>query len=158
MHDWFTRSGQGAGGEYRYVASDQSQGNVRLYGFSRKETTFTEDGGDHRPAGEQQLPGDRRRPTRRSARGCAPARYVDYFSDILTQQLYNQNIYQATQSRRTIEGSLSGTFGVTSTSAHFQRNEYLTGHDVVERLRQHAAACRPASRRRCSSARRSTRR
>ena len=53
--------------------------------------------------------------------------FVDYFSDIVTQQLYNQNVYQATQSRRTIEGSLSGSFGVVSANAHFQRNEYLTG-------------------------------
>ena len=125
VHDWYTRSGWGGGGEYRYVASDQSQGNVRLYGFSRNETTFTEDGVTSvLPASNSfQMTGTANQTigTRLRARG-----YVDYFSDILTQHLYNQNIYQATQSRRTIEGSLSGTFGVTSTSAHFQRNEYLT--------------------------------
>ena len=125
VHDWYTRSGQGAGGEYRYVASDQSLGNVRLYGFSRSETTFTEDGVTSvLPASNSfQVTGtaNQRIGARLRARG-----YVDYFSDIVTQHLYNQNIYQATQSRRTIEGSLSGTFGVTSASAHFQRNEYLT--------------------------------
>ena len=126
VHDWYTRSGQGAGGEYRYVASDRSQGNVRLYGFSRKETTFTEDGDTNTlPANNSfQVTGTANQSigTRLRARA-----YVDYFSDILTQQLYHQNIYQATQSRRTIEGSLSGNFGVTSTSVHFQRNEYVTG-------------------------------
>ena len=45
VHDWFTQTGQGMGGEYRYVASDQSQGNLRLYRFSQNETEFTEDGG-----------------------------------------------------------------------------------------------------------------
>ena len=128
VHDWYTKSGQGAGGEYRYVASDRSEGNVRIYGFSRKETTFTEDGETSiLPANNSfQVTGTANQSigTRLRARA-----YVDYFSDILTQQLYNQNIYRATQSRRTIEGSLSGNFGVTSTSVHFQRNEYLTGGD-----------------------------
>ena len=130
VHDWYTKSGQGFGGEYRYVASDRSQGNVQLYGFSRKETTFTEDGVTSTlPASNSfQITGTANQSigTRLRARA-----YVDYFSDILTQQLYNQNIYRATQSRRTIEGSLSGNFGVTSTSVHFQRNEYLTGDDAT---------------------------
>jgi LPS-assembly protein len=125
VHDWYTQAGWGMGGEYRYVASDQSQGNVRLYGFSRNETTFTEDGVTSvLPASNSfQITGTANHSlsTRLRARG-----YVDYFSDIVTQHLYNQNIYQATQSRRTIEGSLSATFGATSASAHYQRNEYLT--------------------------------
>jgi LPS-assembly protein len=126
VHDWYTRSGQGAGGEYRYVASDQSQGNVRIYSFQRKETTFTRGGFT------QVLPASNSFQITSTANQTLGTRlraraYVDYFSDILTQQLYNQNIYQATQSRRTIEGSLSGNFGPTSASVHFQRNEYLTG-------------------------------
>ena len=129
VHDWYTRSGYGVGGEYRYVASDQSQGNVRLYGFSRKETTFTEDDVTSTlPANNSfQITGtaNQRISTRLRARG-----YVDYFSDLTTQHLYNQNIYEATQSRRTIEGSLSGTFGVTSASVHFQRNESLHQRDA----------------------------
>ena len=40
MHDWFTRSGQGAGAEYRYVADAQSSGNVKVYRFTRKTTTY----------------------------------------------------------------------------------------------------------------------
>lgn len=127
VHDWYTQSGQGAGGEYRYVASGQSAGNVRLYGFSRKETTFTNGNGvtSVLPANNSfQMTGTANQAIGARLRARA---YVDYFSDILTQQLYNQNVYQATQSRRTIEGSLSGAFGFASTSLHFQRNEYLTG-------------------------------
>jgi LPS-assembly protein len=126
VHDWYTRSGQGAGGEYRYVTSDQSQGNVRVYGFSRKETMFSRGGFT------QTLPANNSFQVTSTANQTIGTRlraraYVDYFSDILTQQLYNQNIYQATQSRRTIEGSLSGNFGATSAAVHFQRNEYVTG-------------------------------
>ena len=40
MHDWFTRSGQGVGAEYRYIADAQSSGNVKVYRFTRKTTTY----------------------------------------------------------------------------------------------------------------------
>jgi len=123
VHDWYTKSGWGAGGEYRYVVDSQSRGNVRVYSFSQSQTTYSQTGVTV-PAGESfQVTGTANQliGTRFRARG-----FVDYFSDILTQKLYNQNVYQATQSRRTIEGSLSGNFGVTSTSALFQRTEYLT--------------------------------
>ena len=42
FHDWFTRTGQGAGAEYRYVAAAQSTGDVRFYRFDQQEATFTE--------------------------------------------------------------------------------------------------------------------
>ena len=36
FHDWFTRAGQGAGVEYRYVAKPDSSGNVRFYRFGQE--------------------------------------------------------------------------------------------------------------------------
>src|SRR4029434_2339967 len=44
FHDWFTKAGQGAGAEYRYVAAAQSMGDVRFYRFNQDATTFV--GGD----------------------------------------------------------------------------------------------------------------
>ncbi len=126
FHDWFTRSGQGGGAEYRYVADAQSSGTVRLYGFSRAQTTFTRGGvSTVLPASNSfQLTGSANQRVGRTLRARGS---VDYFSDILTQQLYNQNVFQATQGRRSIEGGLSGTFGLVSTSATYQRSEVLTG-------------------------------
>src|SRR4029079_10377906 len=40
-----------------------------------------------------------------------------------TQQLYQQNIYQASRRNRLIEAGVSDTFGPLSTSAVYQRNE-----------------------------------
>ena len=138
VHDWYTRSGRGAGGEYRYVAGIRSAGQRSRLLASRGAKPRITETGSQLAAGQQQLPGDGHgQPDDRThmrARG-----FVDYFSDILTQKLYNQNVYQATQSRRTIEGSLSGNFGVTSTSALFQRTEYLTDTTSSQRVRQHAA-------------------
>ena len=39
---------------------------------------------------------------------------LDYFSDVLNQQLYHQNIYQASRRSRVIEGGVSDSFGPVS--------------------------------------------
>src|SRR5262245_39224329 len=44
FHDWFTRTGQGVGAEYRYVAAAQSSGNGRVYWLDQHEATYTDDG------------------------------------------------------------------------------------------------------------------
>ena len=138
VHDWYTRSGQGAGGEYRYVASDQSLGNVRLYGFSRNETTFTEDGVTTvLPASNSFQVHRHGQPgigARLRARG-----YVDYFSDIVTQQLYNQNIYQATQSRADDRGQPQRHVRRHLDERPLPAQRVPDRRDLLERLRQHAA-------------------
>jgi lipopolysaccharide assembly outer membrane protein LptD (OstA) len=126
MHDWFTRSGQGGGAEYRYIANAQSSGNVRVYEFIRKETSYDSGGSSVSLPANKSIEVQAALNHRLTQRLRARAR-VDYFSDVLTQQLYHQNIYQATRSTRVIDGSVSGTFGRTSLSAQYQRNEYLTG-------------------------------
>ena len=40
FHDWFTRTGQGYGSEYRYVSGPQSDGIVRIYRFDQKQAQF----------------------------------------------------------------------------------------------------------------------
>jgi len=122
FHDWFTRSGQGAGGEYRYVAAAQSIGTFRAYRFARKETQFTQSGVTTTlPASNSfEVTANATQALGRATR--ARVR-VDYFSDVLTQQLYNQNIYQATRRNRIIDGGISSYAGPLALSAQYQRNE-----------------------------------
>jgi LPS-assembly protein len=126
MYDWFTRSGQGGGAEYRYIADAQSSGNAKVYAFDRKQTVYTSSG----TSTPTTLPASTSYDVsanvnhRLSQRLRARAR-VDYFSDVLTQRLYQQDFYQSTRSTRTIDGSVSGTFGRTSVSGQYQRIEYL---------------------------------
>jgi len=125
MHDWFTKSGQGYGGEYRYIENAQSSGNLKIYRFARKDATYQSGGATVFLPADNTFEVQSALTQRISQQLRARAR-VDYF-DILTSQLYHQNIYQATRSTRVIDGSLSGTFGRLSTSAQYSRSEYLTG-------------------------------
>jgi LPS-assembly protein len=125
FHDWFTRTGQGVGAEYRYVAGAQSAGNARVYWLNQHEATYTDNGQTSTlPANESfELTGSMNHSISRTVR--ARAR-LDYFSDVVTQQLYYQNVYQATRNNRLIEGGLTAAAGPTSTSVLYSRNEYVS--------------------------------
>ncbi|MEW6320718.1 MAG: putative LPS assembly protein LptD [Acidobacteriota bacterium] len=122
FHDWYFSTGQGAGSEYRYVAGPGSEGQLRAYWLNEREAERNFGGGaittparrayEIRGSLAQQLPGGLR------ARG-----RVDYFSDIATQQLYNYNVFQATNRQREVNGSVSGTWGGLSVTGNFQRRE-----------------------------------
>jgi LPS-assembly protein len=122
FHDWFTQTGQGAGVEYRYVAAAQSYGDFRFYRFEQRQAEFRQSGNvSVLPAkSSYQLRGN-------GTQGFGSAlrfrQRIDYSSDITTQQLYQQNFYQASNATRTIEGGLTATFSRVYASALFQRTE-----------------------------------
>ena len=122
LHDWFTKSGQGAGAEYRYIASAGSSGNFKFYRFNRQETSFVDSGVTSTlPANQSfELTGVATQTLGPFTRGRVR---LEYFSDLVTQQLYHQNLYQATRRNRVIEGGLNNTTGPLSTSVLYQRSE-----------------------------------
>ena len=89
----------------------------------------------------------RNRPTRSPAAGNQAIgtairlhQRVDYTSNLITQQLYQQNLYQASNATRTIEAGMIRAFGARSTTgALFQRIETFTGSDSSQRVRQQPA-------------------
>jgi len=126
FHDWFTRTGQGQGAEYRYIAGQGSDGSFRTYFFNQKAAEFSSAGVTSvLPAAQsfeltgnasQTLPGGLR----------ARARF-DYFSNLTTQQLYQGNVFDASRRLRTLGGSVNGNWGPYSLSSVYQRNEAFEG-------------------------------
>jgi LPS-assembly protein len=125
MHDWLTKAGNQFGGEYRYVAAPGSQGNARFSLLDEKNTTITLPGGATReqPARRsysiggdvsQRLPGTFR--LRANA---------DYFSSIVTQQQYQQDLYRATNRNRRFGTHVTGTLGQYQVSATADRTDYF---------------------------------
>jgi LPS-assembly protein len=131
FHDWFTRTGQGAGAEYRYVAGQASYGNFRYYRLEQHEAAFTQSGSvSVLPAQSTYLISG----SGNQAIGTAVRLHqrIDYTSSLTTQQLYQQNFYQASNATRTVEAGLIGTWGSLNTSALFQRIETSTGTDTSQ--------------------------
>jgi LPS-assembly protein len=122
FHDWFTRTGQGMGSEYRYVSGPQSLGNFRLYRFQQRQSTFTQQGRTTSLPAKTIFQATSAVSQRISTALRAQVN-VDYFSDVFLQQLYHQNIYQATQAQRRISAGLSGASGPLSAGLYYSRNE-----------------------------------
>ena len=97
FHDWFSKTGQGVGSEYRYNFGGGSDGNVRSYLLNEafvptEPTTGTLSSSrsyEFRGGANQLLPGGLR------ARG-----RVDYFSSITTSQTFNTNVNDASRKDR----------------------------------------------------------
>jgi LPS-assembly protein len=122
LHDWFTSRGQGVGTEYRYIASPQAQGDFRFYYLKEKASNIATESGTVVEPGRTsyQVIGN---VTQALPLGLRARARVDYFSDITSQQLFNNNLYQMTFSTRSVGGGVSGAWRGLSLSGTYQRNE-----------------------------------
>lgn len=125
FHDWYTKTGSGAGAEYRYLSGATSGGQVRFYRLDQKTAVFQENGLETTlPAKTSFLMnGSVNQDLGRRLRAQGN---VEYFSDITTQQLYHQDSYQRSNSRRLISGGLTGIFGPTTLGGYYSRSEHFS--------------------------------
>lgn len=123
LHDWYSKTGQGAGTEYRYNFGGGSEGDMRAHLLDQHAATYTLSDGSQgatnairsyelHGSANQLLPGRLR----------ARAR-VDYFSSIATNQTFNTNINDASNSRRTLGGNVFGAWRTYSLNGTFDRTE-----------------------------------
>jgi LPS-assembly protein len=127
-HDWHSKTGQGFGSDYRYVASPGSRGNVSFNVqdehsavTSTNTTTSSTKGFTFRGDVNQALP-----------RGFRLLGQANYFSQISVQQLY-QDISNSSRRDRSISGSLSGSLGRYRLNASFDRQDIFYGLDPGQR-------------------------
>ena len=126
FHDWFSKTGQGLGAEYRYVASAGSSGQIRTYWLNEKASSYYSGGTT------VESPARRSYEIRGFAQQALPFRLhgranVDYFSDITVQQLYHQNLYDSSRRQRLYGGNLAGSWGANRVSFTYNRNEVFYG-------------------------------
>ena len=124
VHDWFSKTGQGVGGEYRYNTG-LGDGDLRTYVLDQHAATYTQQNGsvfktdparsyEIRGGANQLLPGHIR------ARA-----NVNYFSSIVTSQTFNTNIYDASRNQRSFGGNLVGSWGNYSMNTTLDHSEYF---------------------------------
>ena len=124
-HDWFSKTGQQLGGEYRYILAPGSQGNTQFTFLNEHPTKYAQADGTEVP-----YPGTRsytilgdvtqRLPFNLRARGNA-----NYYTSIVTRQRYQQNITQATNRTRRFGTNLTGAWNSYSVSLTADRNDYF---------------------------------
>jgi LPS-assembly protein len=121
MHDWYSRAGQGYGGEYRYNYGGGSDGTLTTHLLDQRETST--------PAGT--LPKTRAFEFRGSANQPLPGPLhargrVDYFSSVSVMQTYNSNVYDASRNQRSYGANVTGAWRTFSLNATYDRSEYFT--------------------------------
>ena len=125
-HSFYSKTGQSFGGEYRYVQSGASSGNFQTSIVREHEVTYRQDDGtnDTFPGIDsytvtgtvtQQLPANLR------LTGSA-----NYFSSLIAQQRYQQEIFAATNRTRNFGINVAGNWGANSVSGTIDRNETFT--------------------------------
>jgi LPS-assembly protein len=129
MHDWYTKTGQGYGGEYRYIRGPGSEGQLRTYLLRETGAEYVGDDGETTATPERRSYEVRGALNQRLGRRLRARARADYFSDITVQQTYNQNIYEASRRQRVYSGSLTGNWREYSVVGSFDRNQYFYGTD-----------------------------
>ena len=125
MHDWFSKTGQGLGTEYRYNFGQGIDGNFRASMLDEHAVTYVLDDGsetttsatrsyDFRGSANQLLPGNLR------ARA-----NVNYFSSIVSSQTYNTNIYDSSRNNRSFGGNVVGAWRSYTLNGTFDYSEYF---------------------------------
>ena len=118
FHDSMFSRGNGVGAEYRYVLGPQAQGDFRYYWLDEKEAVIN---GQTRPA--RQSTSMRGGLSQDLPLGLAARARVDYISNVQVRQTYDHNFYNATNSTRSYQGGISGSWRNLSTSGTFQQVE-----------------------------------
>jgi LPS-assembly protein len=132
-YDWFSKTGGGATGEYRYVLSPGSSGNATFNLINEREITL-----DNAGAGQAPRPGRRSYSIVGSLVQGLPGGFraqgnANYFTSLETQQTYQQNVFQATTRSRNFDGALTGNWKELVISARADRRDYFDTANTLTR-------------------------
>ena len=125
-HSFYSKTGQSFGGEYRYLQGAGSSGNIQTSAVREHTALYTQPDGSVRtvdPINSYQINGSvlQTLPGRLRLSGNA-----NYFSSLIAQQRYQQNVFAATNRTRNFGVNLSGNWGANSISGTVDRNETFT--------------------------------
>lgn len=125
-HSFYSKTGQGFGGDYRYIQNGGSSGAFQTSILREHEAGYEQpDGTTLTVPGVQsyQITGSLVQQLPAKLRLSANA---NYFSSLVAQQRYQQNVFAATNRSRNFGANISGNWGAHSISGTVDRNEVFT--------------------------------
>ncbi len=120
MHDWYSKAGQGFGGEYRYNFGGGSDGSLSAHLLNQNATSGVSGSlpqtraYEIRGAANQLLPG-----------GLRARFFADYFSSVSVMQSFNTDVYAASRNSRQYGGNVVGAWRNFSLNGTYDRREFF---------------------------------
>jgi len=130
-YDWFAKAGQGYGAEYRYAAAPGSQGDM-LFNVLDEQERLASDGVTVERAAHRSYE-FRGQANQALPRGFRLIGRANYFTDISTKQLYEQNVYDFSQRERYVGATLSGGVGRYRLLANVEKRDIYYGTTTASR-------------------------
>jgi LPS-assembly protein len=123
MADWYSKTGTGTGGEYRYNRGAGSDGQMTAYMLNEHEAVYAQSSG-----GSITQPAARSYTVRGMMNQGLPARFraraqVDYFSSVVSNQTFNTDVYNAGTNRRTFGANVVGSYSGFFLNGTYDRTE-----------------------------------
>ena len=122
-YDWLSKAGNGYGGKYRYQLGGGSQGNAEIYFLNERERVVTDVGGVPRTEPASRSYTINGGMTQNLGGGLRARANANYFSDIRTQQRYQQDVYRATNRNSQFGGNVTGSWAEYVMSGTLDRND-----------------------------------
>jgi LPS-assembly protein len=124
-HSFYSKTGQSFGGEYRYIETAGS-GNLQTSIVREHEAVYSQPDGTNKA-----FPGINSYQINGTMQQLLPAHLrltgnANYFSSLVAQQRYQQNVFAATNRSRNFGTNLSGSWGADSISGTVERNEIFS--------------------------------
>ena len=128
-HDWYQKTGQGLGAQYRYALPQGSNGIATFDVVDQHASTV----------GTTELPAQKTYTLQSNVNQALPDNFrfvsnVNYFSSVTSQQLYQQNLADLASRTSTLNGNVSGSIGRYRLSVDVARQDYFNSASPAQRL------------------------
>jgi LPS-assembly protein len=125
LADWFSKTGLGTGGQYRYNYGGGTDGQISGYLLDQKAATYLQDGVTYAVPESQSLT------LRGSASQALPHNFrlraqIDYFSSLKSNQTFNMDVLAASLNRRFYQANVVGFSHGFSVNGTFDRSEWFS--------------------------------
>ena len=127
-HTWFKKTGEGFGGDYEYVASPASHGNISLNIVDQHATTS-----DTLVLPAQQSYQINGSVNQALTHGFSLIGQTNYFSSVTSQQLYQQNLADLASRSSSLSGAITGAVGRYRLSVQTDEADYFNGESPAQR-------------------------
>ena len=130
-HDYYSKTGQGFGGEYRYELGGGNRANAEVNFLNEHPAQYEQSDGSVRTTAGSESFLMRGALTQALGHGLHARANVNYTSSLAVQQRYQQDILQFSNRTRTIGGNVTGNWSAYVLSATAEKNDTFYGEESL---------------------------